>query len=449
MRRIFASFGFFLFTLVVTSQIQAEQRGLVVVPVKDGSGVSSETLYKRSYALVIGIDDYSNGWPHLSGAVADAVAVADELKKRFGASNVTLLTSKNRKLTKDVLRRQITRFLLSSAHSHPDVGLLIWFAGHGHSVPILGATDEHIAYLVGADAPVPPKRPQDDYTADAAFLDKAIPLSFFKIWMRQTRAKHVLAVFDSCFSGGIFTTRATNHNYVIERATTLQVRQFISSGQAEEEVSDDGQFRKRFLDAITGRDPNADFNRDGYILGSELGQYLYQKITASSYGRQTPKYGTLLRPPFDRGDFVFRVLKTKVSQESETISAPIAPEVGVNGTIRADIIPSLQVTEVQVLLARAGYDPGPADGVLGKRTQNAIRAFQKKRGLSADGRISVGLVLSLSDYVQNRQKRITTSSPKTSNSAFIPLKRKQRPDATPSPKPDRVCVTFNNKLICE
>ncbi len=29
-------------------------------------------LYERSYALVIGIDDYSSGWPRLSKAVADA-----------------------------------------------------------------------------------------------------------------------------------------------------------------------------------------------------------------------------------------------------------------------------------------------------------------------------------------------------------------------------------------
>ncbi len=37
-------------------------------------------LYSASKALVIGIDNYSAGWPTLSGAVKDAKAVAEALK---------------------------------------------------------------------------------------------------------------------------------------------------------------------------------------------------------------------------------------------------------------------------------------------------------------------------------------------------------------------------------
>ena len=33
-------------------------------------------LYNNSHALVIGIDEYTNGWPRLSNAVSDARAVA-------------------------------------------------------------------------------------------------------------------------------------------------------------------------------------------------------------------------------------------------------------------------------------------------------------------------------------------------------------------------------------
>lgn len=36
-------------------------------------------------------------------------------------------------------------------------------------------------------------------------------------------------------------------------------------------------------------------------------------------------------------------------------------------------------------LARLGFDPGPADGILGKRTRGALRAYQKDRALPADG----------------------------------------------------------------
>lgn len=53
------------------------------------------------------------------------------------------------------------------------------------------------------------------------------------------------------------------------------------------------------------------------------------------------------------------------------------------------------VREIQQRLATLGYDPGPADGVMGRRTREAIRAFQKQQGLSEDGKPSNGLLASL------------------------------------------------------
>lgn len=41
--------------------------------------------------------------------------------------------------------------------------------------------------------------------------------------------------------------------------------------------------------------------------------------------------------------------------------------------------------EVQRALLRAGLDPGPIDGKLGKKTRLAVKAFQRKHGLTADG----------------------------------------------------------------
>jgi hypothetical protein len=43
------------------------------------------------------------------------------------------------------------------------------------------------------------------------------------------------------------------------------------------------------------------------------------------------------------------------------------------------------VTELQQALSSAGYDPGPADGKFGQRTEAAVIAFQQANGLSADG----------------------------------------------------------------
>lgn len=45
----------------------------------------------------------------------------------------------------------------------------------------------------------------------------------------------------------------------------------------------------------------------------------------------------------------------------------------------------MSIIEVQTALKKAGFDPGPLDGIAGPRTRFAIRAFQAKNGLEVDG----------------------------------------------------------------
>jgi lytic murein transglycosylase len=50
----------------------------------------------------------------------------------------------------------------------------------------------------------------------------------------------------------------------------------------------------------------------------------------------------------------------------------------------------------QRALAALGFDPGAADGVVGMNTRSALRAWQKARGLTADGYLSIDMVQRLS-----------------------------------------------------
>ena len=45
----------------------------------------------------------------------------------------------------------------------------------------------------------------------------------------------------------------------------------------------------------------------------------------------------------------------------------------------------MTVRKLQLLLTALGYDPGGADGIPGKRTEGAVREFQREYGLEADG----------------------------------------------------------------
>jgi localization factor PodJL len=55
------------------------------------------------------------------------------------------------------------------------------------------------------------------------------------------------------------------------------------------------------------------------------------------------------------------------------------------------------VAIAQAMLARLGYDPGPADGKMGERTRLAIQRFQKDRGLAETGSVDDALLRALSE----------------------------------------------------
>jgi peptidoglycan hydrolase-like protein with peptidoglycan-binding domain len=60
---------------------------------------------------------------------------------------------------------------------------------------------------------------------------------------------------------------------------------------------------------------------------------------------------------------------------SPTVAArPAAPDLGRNLTRG-------EMREVQTLLKAAGYDPGPADGLMGPKTRTAIASFGESHGV--------------------------------------------------------------------
>ncbi len=54
-----------------------------------------------------------------------------------------------------------------------------------------------------------------------------------------------------------------------------------------------------------------------------------------------------------------------------------------------------RVTDIQRSLSRAGYNPGPIDGVIGRETMSAVNAFQRAKGLPVDKYLNVATLQAL------------------------------------------------------
>jgi hypothetical protein len=106
---------------------------------------------------------------------------------------------------------------------------------------------------------------------------------------------------------------------IIDYKIAHPVRQFIASGAANETVPDTSIFRRQLEAAL--RDREADHNRDGYVSGSELGDFLQSTVVNYSYNAQHPQYGKIRDPGLDKGDFVFDVGKPP----PPVVVAPVAP----------------------------------------------------------------------------------------------------------------------------
>jgi uncharacterized caspase-like protein len=172
--------------------------------------------YARSFALVVGIDAYENASP-LHFATSDANAIANLLRDELGftTENVSLLTDKN--ATKSEILRHYMAFTQDG--TNPDDRILIFFAGHGHTVT---SNRGEVGFLV----------PYDGHPDDLSTLIR---------WDELTRnsdlitAKHLLFIMDACY-GGLAITRSFKPGGMrfLEDMLRRVSRQVLTAGKADE-----------------------------------------------------------------------------------------------------------------------------------------------------------------------------------------------------------------------
>ncbi|GDY14929.1 hypothetical protein LBMAG53_38070 [Planctomycetota bacterium] len=265
-------------------------RGDRPLSVVDPSTQAQVASFSRSHALVIGNGDYQvkSAWIDLPGVVKDLARVRTALERH--GFTVTVATNQ----TKAQLETTLTTFISRQA-GQEDTRAVVYYAGHGY-------TRGKVGYLVGVDA----GNPQNDLPG---FLNGAYPIQSVKVKAEEALARHVMFLFDSCFSGSLFVPLRTGPgDYLLAKARD-PVRQFLTSGSANESVPDRSLFCDEFIRGIDGA---ADvIVRDGYVTGSELAVYLKERVQqrAQAEGLNLhPQAGTG-QPDEGRelGDFIFQV----------------------------------------------------------------------------------------------------------------------------------------------
>ena len=302
---LFAMLCLSLGCITASNLLSQTNRGLKTITVQTKEGKAIE-LYKDSYALVIGNGTYTNGWNPLPGALRDVEEVAETLKKH--GFTVTL----KQDLTKPKFEEAFEKFVTEGIKE--DNRLLFYYAGHGHTEKLANGND--LGYIVMVDAPL--------LKDNRINHRKSVDMESIVTQAKRIQARHVLFVFDSCFSGTILSVRNISLPPAIQDSVKYPVRQFITAGRANESVPDQSVFKQEFLSLLEGeaKEPIP----DGYITGEELGLYL-KNVVPKYNPRQNPQYGKINDPNLDKGDFVF-VLPTQVgasvaeSERLKTIPPP-------------------------------------------------------------------------------------------------------------------------------
>lgn len=281
-----------------------------------GKDATVTTGYEKSWAIVIGIDDYAK-WPKLEYASRDAQAVADTLTGQFGFPSSQVIVLKNREATRNnILAAFHDR--LSDGRTQKNDRVFVFFAGHGATRQLASGRD--LGYIIPVDSD--PKE----------FATDAIAMTDVQNIAESLQAKHVLFVMDACYSGlGLTRGGASSSSFLRENARRT-ARQMLTAGGADQQVADSGPnghsvFTWVLLQALSGK---GDLNGDGLITGTELAAYVAPAVSAVS--RQTPAFGSL--PGSQGGEFVFQVPDSQEFLNADTTQFS-ADAIALNGRVDA------------------------------------------------------------------------------------------------------------------
>jgi len=283
------SIGLFLSALIfVLPTVQPSQAGVeggtrgVEVVLKEPE-VILRSLYDKSWAIVIGINHYPGGdrnTPNLNYAVSDAKRVAQKLAG-LGFEVRTLIDEQ-------ATRQNIIHLLADDIgpQTKENDRIVFYFAGHGATKEKADKT--YMGYIL-----------PHDYNP-SKHSATAISLQQLREASSEIKAKHMLYLMDSCFSGGLLAGRGrmptagtAGYQYLLN-ITKGRSHVVIAAGGKDQTVKEEGGggvFTRVVLDALSQRS-NMPWAKDGYVTAMDLASYVMKRVPDLA-PQQTPQYGHL------------------------------------------------------------------------------------------------------------------------------------------------------------
>jgi len=234
-----------------------------------------EGLYYKSWAVVIGVENYLLA-PKIPGVIDDAKAVAQALRK-LGFEEVVELYDKDASLRR--LQQTLVDFLPRKVGRQDR--LVIYFAGHAGVTQ--DSSGKEMGYLVPWDAQV-------------GNVSKSITFEDLKEFSHRNASKHTLLLFNVAVRGweiSVAQPLSLEGRSSPEDDTEKRAVQVLTAGDKGESLSRD-QHRSLFVKALVkGFTGEADLDKNGWLMATEVGQYVKQQIQAQTKGTQHPIFAQL------------------------------------------------------------------------------------------------------------------------------------------------------------
>jgi uncharacterized caspase-like protein len=229
-----------------------------------------EGLYYKSWAIVIGVENYLLA-PKIPGAIEDAKAVAQAFRQ-LGFDEVVELYDKDVSFRR--LQQTLSDFLPRKVGRHDR--LVLYFVGHAGVTQDLAGKE--LGYLVPWDAQI-------------GNVSKSVTFEQLKEFSRRSASKHTLFFLNAAVRGWEVSTAqplSLEGRLAPEDDTERRAVQVLTAGDKGEALSQENG-RSLFVQVLlNGLSGMADRNKNGWLMASEVGDYVKQQVLERSKGAQHP-----------------------------------------------------------------------------------------------------------------------------------------------------------------